>query len=333
MSASTSGTYAYSPAVITLLNRALRIAQVIGAEETATGAQLANALEAMTAMCKAWQGSGIHVWSEEEAILFLQPEQILYYIGAGSTDHATLWNTLNQTTLTANAAVAATVLQVESISGMLAGDNIGIQLDAGTNFWTTVQLFPTATSVQITTGLPSQATSGQLVFDYTTPLSRPLRVYGGRRYNYVSGIDTPMQKWARLDYQSQPNKMTTGTPTAFFYDPQTGQGQYSQASARGQWNQWPNPSDYTNGARFTAQRPLQDIGTLANVPDFPVEWNAAITWNLALEVGPENGTPKDQLEIIVAQAQRWYNMAKEWDREPESVRFGVATRPSQQRGG
>ena len=65
------------------LRRHVRIAQVIGAEETATGAQLQNGLDAMAAMCKAWQASGIHVWCEEEGILFLQTGQTLYQIGAG----------------------------------------------------------------------------------------------------------------------------------------------------------------------------------------------------------------------------------------------------------
>ena len=337
MSQTTSGTFSGSPSIITLLNASLRIAQVIGAEETATGAQLANALDAARAMCKAWHASGIHVWCEEEAIVFFQKNQTVYQIGAGTSDHATQWDTLIRSTLTSTALAGATSLNLVNTTGgisgivpIVSGDAIGIQLDAGFNFWTTVNGTPSGLTVSLATALPSQATEGAVVFDYTTPLYRPLRVYGGRRYNVASQIDLPLQIWSRLDYANQPNKYSTGIPTAFFYDPQTGQGAYS--APVGQWNCWPTPPDSMNAGRFTAQRPIQDIGSLANIPDFPDEWDAAIKWNLALEIGPENGCPQQQMEIIVRQAERWYNLAKEWDRESESIRFGVATQRGYSRG-
>jgi hypothetical protein len=339
MSLTTSGTYTYSASAINLLTAALRIAQVIGDEETPTGPQLQNTLDAFAAMIKAWQGTGIHLWCEEECILFLQPSltavanapgQTLYQLGPGSPDHACLFQQLTQTTLASTAAAAASMITLTSAAGVQSGDNIGIQLDAGINYWTTVASTPSGNVVSLTASLPSQATGGAIVFDYTTPLMRPLRVMGGRRYVYSSGIDTPLQMWARLDYQAQPNKMTPGTTTAFFYDPQTGQGAYTNAV--GQMNVWPSPQTNQFGMRFTAQRPIQDLGTLANLPDFPVEWNAALKWNLAMEIGPEHGTPVEQMSIIDKQATKYYTMASEWDREPESIMFGVAMQPGYRRG-
>lgn len=326
----TSGVFTASQTVINLLTAALRIAQIIGEDETPGGAELQNGLDAMSAMCKAWQASGIHVWCEEEAILFLQGNQTRYNIGAGSTDHVTLFDSFIQTALAANALTGATSISLTSIAGITMGDNIGVQLDNGVNFWTTVSGTPSGSSVPLTDALPSQASQGELVFDYTVPLYRPLRVMGARRYNYRSKIDIPMQMWARLDYEAQPNKSNTGTPTAFFYDPQTGNGQYLYPV--GIWNSWPTPQDYTNGARFTAQRPIQAIGNLANVPDFPDEWNAALKWNLALEIGPEYGCPTEQMQIIGVAAKKWYDMASAWDRESESVCFGVAMYPGARRG-
>ena len=63
----TSGTFSATQSVVTILNAALRNAQVIGAEETATGAQLQNGLDAMTAMCKAWQGSAFMSGARKKA--------------------------------------------------------------------------------------------------------------------------------------------------------------------------------------------------------------------------------------------------------------------------
>lgn len=326
----TSGTYNYSASVITLLTAALRITQVIGDVDTPSGAQLQSGLDAMAAMVKGWQASGIHVWCEEEAILFVQPGQILYNIGTGTTDHACLFDQLNQTTLAADVTAAATTATLTSTTGMAQGDYFGIQLDSGLNWWTTLASPPSGSTVFLTDAAPSAATSGNIVFDYATPLARPLKVMGGRRYNYQSQIDVSMNMWARLDYQAQPNKMTPGTMTAFFYDPQTGQGAYT--NAKSQMNVWPNPSNNQFGMRFTAQRPIQDISTLANIPDFPVEWNAALKWNLAFEVGPENGVPMEQMAIIEKRASYWYSMAAQWDRESESLLFGVAREPGYRRG-
>lgn len=326
----TSGTYAYSASVADLLTAALRIDQVIGDEETPTGSQLQTGMDAMAAMVKAWQGSGLHVWCEEEAILFLQPGQTLYQLGAGSPDHVTLFQSLTQNTLASTAAAAATTVVLTSATGVLAGDNFGVQLDAGTNFWTTVSGSPSGNTVTLATALPSQASAGAIIFDYTTPLARPLKVVQGRRYNYASKIDTPINMWARLDYQQQPNKTASGVITAFFHDPQTGQGAYS--SAISQMNAWPNPSDNTFGMRFTAQRPIQDIASLANQPDFPVEWNACLKWNLAMELVPEFGVPTEQASMIKAMADKYFDMASRWDNESESFLFGVAFAPGYRRG-
>jgi hypothetical protein len=329
----TSGTANYSASVVTLLNASLRIAQIIGAEETATGDQLQNGMDAFSAMIKGWQASGIHVWCEEECILFPQPMQPLYQLGPASADNACLFNDLTQTTVTVQANTGASAITVANAAPILSGDTIGIQVSSNVNFWTTVNGAPVGNVVTLSATLPAAAPSGSIVFDYTLPLIRPLRVMGGRRYIYSSGIDTPMQMWARLDYQNQPNKYSPGTITAFFYDPQTAGlsgGAYTAQNAL--LSLWPNPSDNFNGFRFTAQRPIQDNANLANLPDFPVEWNAALKWNLAAEIGPEYGTPTEQMQVIGVQAKRWYDMASGWDRESESVLIGVAWAPGYRRG-
>lgn len=331
----TSGTYTYSVSVVNLLSASLRLCQVIGESETATGDQLQNGMDAMAAMVKGWQASGIHVWAEEECTLFLQTGQVLYDLGGSSTDHACLTSAYVQTSLTANAAASATTITVDSITGISNGNFIGIQLDDSTNFWTTVSGAPSGSTVTLASALTGAASDGAFVFSYGTPLMRPLRVYGGRRYNFqpVSGtgaIETPILMMARLDYQALPNKYTSGIVTQFFYDPQQGEGAYT--SPTGQMNVWPSPSNNQFSMRFTAQRPLQDIASLANIPDFPVEWNAALKWNLALELVPEYGVPNEQAQVIKEQAAKWYGLASSWDRESESLLFGVAMAPGYRRG-
>ena len=328
----TSGTFDFSESVSQLVTASLRIAQVVGDEETPTASQMQTGVEFLAAMTKGWQGSGIHVWCEEEAILFLQPNQTQYQLGAGSPDKVTLYQQVTFNTLAVTAAASAGSVTLTSAAGILSGDQFGIQLDAGTNFWTTVNGAPAGNVVTLTNAVPSTATSGAIIFDYTTPLFRPLKVMGGRRYQYSSKLDIQIQMWARLDYANQPNKYVTGVTTAFFYDPQTGQGAYQSNNPVGLMNAWPTPADNTFAMRFTAQRPIQDAGTIANVPDFPIEWNAALKWNLALELGPVFGCPSEQMQIIQTAAAKWFLMASQWDRESESLRFGVAWQPGQRRG-
>lgn len=327
----TSGAYTFSQSAIDIITATLRICQTINEEETPTGAQLNNALAALNAMIKGWQVSGIHLWAEEEAILIPQTGQTLYNIGSSSTDHATLFSDLEMTTLATTAAAAASTLTLTSATGFNIGSNIGVQLDSGSNFWTTVTNVA-GSVVTLATPLPSQATAStqQMVFGYTTPLVRPLRLYTGRRFIFSSLIENPMITLSRSDYQNLPNKYNQGTITQFFFDPQQGQGVYSNPLA--QINLWPTPQNYYSGFRFTAQRPLQDFTTLANLPDLPVEWGVAIKWNLAQEIGPELATPMDQMQLIMKMAGTWFERISMWDREPEAVLFGVAFEPGYHTG-
>ena len=323
----TSGSYSFTQSAFDLICAALRLTQTINEEETPTGAQLTNSLAAFNAMVKGWQVSGIHVWCEEEAILFPQPNQVLYSVGSTSADHLTLWDSLSQTFLAMTAASGAGSVTVNNAAGFVTGNQIGIQLDSGVNFWTTVSGPPSGNVVSLASALPSQASASatQMCWSYAMPLVRPLRMYTGRRYVYSSGIENPLIMLARADYQNLPNKYNTGTITQCFFDPQQGQGSYSNPLA--QISLWPSPVDYFSGLRMTLQRPIQDLSNQANMPDFPIEWTAALKWNLAQEIGPELSTPTDQMQIINQMAQTWFSRIQMWDREPEGVRFGVAFEP------
>lgn len=329
----TSGTYTYSATAIRLINSALRACQAVAEDESPSGTMLETALDAMAAMCAGWQGTGIHVWSEEEGILFLQKDQIEYQIGAGSPDKVALIGDVRRTTLSLPAAAGSQAISVTDATNFNLGNPVGIVLDNGTLFWTTIAAQPNGTTVPLAALLPFQATNrnnwGQ-VFTYRTPLDRPLKIMRFSRLILDSGIETPMGLWARLDYQNQPNKYSPGVPTAAFYDPAMGNGAYSAPA--GKVHCWPSPYDSTFAIRFTAQRPIQDINSLAQIPDFPREWNAAIKWNLALELCAEYGVPTEQVQLIQAQAAKWFDSASRWDREAESVVFGVAMSSGQRRG-
>lgn len=106
-----------------------------------------------------------------------------------------------------------------------------------------------------------------------SPVSLARRITGVRRR--TSGIDTPLMMMSRQEYLDQPNKTQTGTPVAFYFDP--------QRSTRTLYV-WPVP-DATIAASTTVridyERVIEDIDALSNDPDVPQEWLEAMTYSLA----------------------------------------------------
>lgn len=315
----TSGTADFTLTRDGLIARALRICSVLADAEVPQSDMLANGSTALNALVKQWDAMGIHLWTESEGVIFLQPLQKDYELNPRSSpDHAAADWLL--TSLSITAAAAATSLSFASItafrkSEISMGDHIGIVLDNGTVFWTAVSfLNPGDTTLQIQIALPSQATSGNSIFVYTKPILQPLRVVSARRKILNSLIEIPLSQYARLDYQEMPNKETTGIVNAYFYDPQL---------FTGFMHLWPTPSDASYVVTITWYRRIQDFVSAGDTPDLPQEWVNCLCWNLAKELGPEYDVPPQKYQIIMQRAAETLDMCQGFDRESESVFFGL----------
>ncbi|WP_182954638.1 hypothetical protein [Gluconacetobacter tumulisoli] len=322
----TSGTASWNPGTASIINGALRLLSAIAQGETPGAGEYQEALEALNGMVKTWQASGIHVWAEEDCMLFLQPGQVRYRLGPGSPDAATTGDGWVRGALAVTAAAGAAQIVPASADGMGAGDRIGIWLDAGTIFWTSV-VAVVGEILSLAAPLPSQAGAGAMCVGYAAPLVRPLRVPGARRYQFAppggQAIEIPVVPMSRLDYASVPNKTTPGTVTQFFYDPQLGAGVV---------HVWPAPSDSRSALAFTAQRPLQDFTSQADTADLPQEWISVLRYNLARELAPEYDCPAPRFAMIAALAAEKLALAQAWDREPQSVLFGAGAGPAGRSG-
>lgn len=315
--ASTSGTYSFNYSRDQIIYSAARKIGAVAAGETLGASDLQDFADQLNIMVKAWDATGIHIWTETEGSLFLQPNQFSYTLGGTTTDHAA--TSYTATSLSTGAVQGATAIGVTSIAGISSGDTIGVVLANGNIFWTTVNGAPSGSTVNLTSGLTSAALGGGAVYDYpsSNALIRPLRVVSGRRYNFLSAIETSMDPpMSRLDYRALPNKTTLGVPTRYFYDPRGG------ANTQGIIYIWPNPSDATNAVNLTWWRPLQDFNTSANIPDLPNEWLNAIIWNLAEQMAIEYDCSTDRFAMVQSQSAKWLDLATGFDREPESYYFG-----------
>jgi hypothetical protein len=312
----TSGSTAFNFNRDQIIMSAGRKIGAIEAGETFGAAAVQDFADQLNIMVKAWDATGLHIWTETEATLFLQPNQIAYTLGGSTTDHAA--ESYTATTLASAAASGATTIVVESATNFAAGYQVGVVLDDGTIGWSTESGAPSGTSITLATALSDSAGAGAAVYVYPTGILRPLRVVSGRRNFLASNIDTQMTQMARIDYRNLPNKTNTGTITQFFYDPRGG------ASTQGIMYVWPAPPDVTSCLKFTWWRPIQDFTTGANTPDLPNEWIDALIWNLALKMAPEYDCPPQRYTMVREHAAGSLDLVMGWDREPESYLFGYS---------
>jgi len=310
----TSGTSSFSYNRDQIIKMAYRKLGVINASETPAPQMVQDASDALNLWVKALNATGLHIWTEEEAILFLQPGQVSYSLGGTTTDNCT--GSYSATTLSTSAASGSSSVAVASTTGFATGYYVGVVLDSGIIFWTTQNGAVSGSSIPLTATLTGAASSGNAVYVYQTQIIRPLRVVSTRRYNFASAIDTQMIQMSRIDYRNQPNKTATGVPTMSFYDPRGG------ANTQGTMSVWPAPSDVTNAIKMTWWRPVQDFTSAANTPDLPQEWGLCLVWNLAKEMGPEFDVTPTRWAMIKEMAAGHLDNVSGWDREPESYLFG-----------
>jgi hypothetical protein len=326
----TSGTSAFNPAITQMITAMFRKIGAIAEDETPTAGMYNDALFAGNALIKEWMALGIHVWTEEEAILFFQLGQNRYLLGgtgAGGTGpdnccDANAWVPMQlampasagDTTVTVNTTVALTGTVVAN------GNNLGVVLDSGVAFWTTVNGVPIGNVITFASPIPAGASASAQnnAFAYATKIVRPLKVPRARQIYYSGGQNgprlTPMTVLSRKEYMNLPNPNDPGISTQFFYTPQLVSGEFYP---------WPAPQNANFGARLTWYRPLMDLTTPANTADLPQEWLNGLMWNIAMEMAPEFDCPPPRWAMIKEMASTKLDLIQSYDRESEPIEFGM----------
>lgn len=261
-------------------------------------------------MIKAWQNQGNHLWVRQKAVLFLQKEQPSYEISTTSSDNITA-DTVAQTQLSSDGAISDVVIDVADSSSFASGYFIGVQLDTGSFFWTTVFSVIDPTSIQLTAGLPSAASTGRYVFGYQTKLTNTFNLRAVTRRLIGSEIDIPLIFMSYHEYIRLPNKLTPGTPNSYSYDRQVDDFLI---------NIWQNPADVSYYLDLVLDRKIQDIDINSNTFDLPQEWSEAIVLNLALRLAPSYGKAQgENFQELKVQARESLVLALENDNELGSI--------------
>lgn len=284
-----------------------------------TASQITEGSFFLNILLKAWQEKGMPLWALKSGYILPLHDTNSFSVGTGSTSHVV--TSYVTTSLSANAAAAATALTVSSISGISNADAIGIELDSGNIHWTTVNGAPSGSTVTITAGLATAATSGSRVYAYTTTnrIQRPLKIVQAFRRDMHNNNDVPMWIYTRDEYLDIPNKTIEGPPLALFYDPQIGTA--AATAYAGVIYQWPR---YQNGdflVGFTYQQPFADMDSGTDELDFPQEFYLAVIWNLSAILLNKYAIPEDKAKIILSQAKQFKDEAFDFSVEEGSYRI------------
>lgn len=297
---------------------ALKKIGAIEAGEAPAAEEISDGARQLNTMVKAWHAKGLHLWKLREGVLFLEKGKNTYTLGLESPDHATEETDAVKTALSVAGAATDTTIEVESIAGIAANDEIGVVLDDGTFHWTTVSGAPAGSTVTLAVALPSAAAAGKKVHSYTADLVRPLRVIESRRRDETADQDIPIIMFSRQEYFDTPNKSTESLTTEVYYDPQT---TLINGARHGRIHLWPTPTDIDSTLRFTCALPIEDFDTATDSPDLPVEWSDALVFNLAVRLCPEYGVPTQDRVWLKTEAAEFLDDVMMWDTEPESIYF------------
>jgi hypothetical protein len=291
----TSGSVDFTVTRNELIETALKQAGVIGEGETPSAAQYSEGAVLLNMIVKARMSDGMPLWA-------LKRGTVLPITGTSSinptTEHAV--TDYDFTTLSADAAAAAVSISVTSATGFTTGYNVGISLDSGTMYWTTVSGV-SGTTISVP-ALPTAASAGNYVYVYPTAnrVVRPLRVIAANIFNVSDNSNYPINVISREAYFTLGNRSSASTPNQVYYDP--------ALTAPTLWV-YPRFSYGYQVMEFTYHRPFEDFDSSTDTPDFPQEWYLALMFELASLFAGKYGIAFEERKMLAAEATKYIDLA------------------------
>lgn len=118
--------------------------------------------------------------------------------------------------------------------------------------------------------------------------------------------DYALQPISMQDYYAIADKTTVGIPTRYAYDPQFPDAEIYL---------YPAPDSGT--LKVISRKPLEQYSNLTDSVTLPVEYHAALEWNLAVALAPEFGQEPSQ--VVVSMATATYDGLKKVLRQPVAI--------------
>jgi hypothetical protein len=130
----------------------------------------------------------------------------------------------------------------------------------------------------------------------------------------TQGLDHPIEKRARDEYDQLSQKATTAPPTQFFFDKSNGAPLITL---------WPIPDANVVTVSYSRRRRLRDTDPGSVTLDIPQAWHLAVLYKLCHTMAPHFGMP-DKADAALADYEREKELANNADTETGPLRFVVA---------
>ncbi len=304
----TSGTVTLSTNQDALIRRSMRLLGLIKTGGTRQPEEMNDAAEALNVMLKEWDAQGVGLWLIKSVTLYPQKSTASFDLGP-SGDNATLSGVNTETSTTASSG--ASTIDVDSVTGMTAADNIGVELESGSFQFTTIVSISTL-EITLTDVLTDDVADGATVVAYTTKIDRPLRI-ANPRWKQSNTYERPLDLWSRSQYMEMPNKETDADgPNSLYYDPQLTNGKLFI---------WPRCGNVDGQILFDAQMPTEIMIARSDEPLVADEWYNAVAYNLAATLAPEYPYEVSERKWIMIEqkADALFTKLKRWDEEVTSL--------------
>lgn len=304
----TSGDTSFTLDAEEMINEAFAILQIGVEGESVTQTMLDAGFKSLNLMLTTWQAQGIHLWTMEDATLFLVGGKESYVLEISNCTNRAI------TTATSGSFIGNTVA-LESQDELQVGWNIGFLQSNQEIFWTTV----TSISIFVIAVAdipPEEVPVGSPTYYYENPVRPVERVYGLRRAVSTTTVDneTPIHEVSRQEYFDLPNKRSQGIPS---------EGYYSRQIPEGILYLWPTPQNGATQVKIRYERKLEDFTVNGDTPDLPKYWLESMTYNLAQRLAIKYRVPPAIMADVKEMAEITLNEALNFDNSVYDISVSV----------
>ena len=294
-----------------LIEEALRDSRIIPSEQPVQVVDFRKGLDALNNIIKSWQTQGVHLWRLKRAILPLIPERQSYRLGPSGHPCSDIDRFYQTTVVRDETAGSSTTLVLASVTNLSVGDNIGVQVNNDTLFWSTVETISEKT-VTLDHSSTELITSGNTVF-YFSPdaqIARPLSIFNQTWAAHFESSEIPCGIWSRSEYMLQPVKFSRGIVTGAHFTPD---------ATGGTLYVWQTASSVTNVFRFDYREPLAVYDSIDDLLQVTDEYFQPLKWAVAADIGPQYGVEPEPQVVLESKAAQTLQMALDNDSETGSM--------------
>ena len=308
-----SGSFDYNNTATELVKDALEYCGKQDRAQTVNADDAESCRKTFNMMMKFWQAREIGLWLTNTITLFLEKDAQSYDIYSSGA-HAT--TDFTKTEIATAGSSTDLTIDVDSISGILDGDYIGIELDDGTLQWTTVDGDPAVTTVTINDALDDDVSVNAHVYAYTTKAEKPLELIDVQLFQ-SSETEYPVNIITRDEYKRLADKKSVGKAVQAYSDFRID---------RMTLHLWPTADSVKDYLVFSAKRRIDDIDSLSNNAALPPEWLLPMSTNLAYWVAPKFGCSTEKIAILKAYADETLQALMMFDQEDTPFTIEPQTR-------